>query len=213
MNSVSDDENTEFTAKGNRTRARLLDEARSLFASEGYANVRVSDLTAAAELSSGAFYRYFNDKGDLLEVLLRELLDGFVHFARAENRTDDALVAVRTATQRYLDFYRENREAYALLIEVAQHEDEVRTMWITSQRTLYDRIRKTLARARDRGELRSSVDIDLCSVLLNGMTEQYAYQAFVLGQDLEVDTGWVADQITAVWADGVFSDLHWESEL
>lgn len=193
-----------FTPKGNRTRSRLLSAARRLFASEGYANVRVGDLTDAAGLSSGAFYRYFKDKDEVLEVLLRDLLDGFVQFARGTGSADEPLGAVRTATQRYLDFYRENRELYALLIEVSQHDAGVRQMWVESQQLLYDRIRRTLERARDVGLLRDQVDVQLCSVLLNGMTEQYAYHAFVLGQDLSVDTEQVADQITGIWAAGVF---------
>lgn len=215
MSSVHDadrsDDLTPRTAKGNRTRARLLAEARSLFASDGYANVRISDLTAAAELSSGAFYRYFKDKDELLKVLLQDLLSGFVKFARGSADADDPLGSVCVATRRYLDFYRENRELYALLIEVAQHDDGVREMWVSSQQILYDRIKNTLVRAREAGQIRDSVDVDLCSVLLNGMTEQYAYHAFVLGQRLDVDTQTVADQITGVWSNGVFGgSVAWD---
>ena len=58
---------------------RLMDAALSLFRDKGYAAVRTEDIAAAAEVSVGTLYNYFETKGDLLLALvtleIEEILD------------------------------------------------------------------------------------------------------------------------------------------
>jgi AcrR family transcriptional regulator len=55
--------------KAARSRARLLDAARDVFGSLGYEGTRVDDITSAAAMSHGTFYRYFSGK----EAVFREV--------------------------------------------------------------------------------------------------------------------------------------------
>ena len=48
--------------KSERTRALLVQSAGEAFSELGYHSTRVDDIVAAASLSHGAFYRYFDDK-------------------------------------------------------------------------------------------------------------------------------------------------------
>jgi AcrR family transcriptional regulator len=56
-----------------RTRERLLDAARRLFAERGYEAATVRDIAAAADLSTGAVFASFSDKADLFtEVIISD---------------------------------------------------------------------------------------------------------------------------------------------
>lgn len=56
-----------------RTRERLLDAARKLFAERGYEAATVRDIAAAADLSTGAVFASFSDKADLFtEVIVAD---------------------------------------------------------------------------------------------------------------------------------------------
>lgn len=66
-----------------RTRRRLLDAGRTLFARHGPAGVTSHEIAAAAGLASGTFYLHFKDKGELF----RELTD------QAANELESRLVA------------------------------------------------------------------------------------------------------------------------
>ena len=56
-----------------RTRLKLLDAARALFADRGYEAATVRDIAAAANLSTGAVFASFADKADLFhEVILAD---------------------------------------------------------------------------------------------------------------------------------------------
>jgi TetR/AcrR family transcriptional repressor of uid operon len=53
------------------TRSRLLDAAVEVFASRGYEGARVTDITRAAGLSSGAIYTHYTSKAELLVDAIR----------------------------------------------------------------------------------------------------------------------------------------------
>ena len=55
--------------RGERTRQRLLEAGASVLPARGYHDARVDDIVAAAGLSHGTFYRYFDNKDDFFRVL------------------------------------------------------------------------------------------------------------------------------------------------
>lgn len=55
--------------KADRTR-RMLEAASRLFREAGYGAVRIEDIAAAAEVSVGTLYNYFDTKGDLLLAIV-----------------------------------------------------------------------------------------------------------------------------------------------
>jgi AcrR family transcriptional regulator len=58
-----------LTPAGRRTLQALMDAGRDLFVARGYHDTRINDVVAAAGLSKGAFYRYFESKDRLIQVL------------------------------------------------------------------------------------------------------------------------------------------------
>jgi len=55
-----------YTAKHKQdTRQRILESARRLFNSKGFAEVSIGEIMAKAGLTHGGFYRHFNDKSEL----------------------------------------------------------------------------------------------------------------------------------------------------
>jgi len=195
---------TPKTAKGDRTRASLKAAAREVFSRQGFKNSRISDITAEAALSSGSFYGYYADKDAVCDELLSDLLKDVVTFARDNWEPSDPTRSVLRTTEKYFTFYRDNRDLYKLLIEVAQHKDDVRAKWIQAREEFYQRISRMLRRAQDQGLARTDINPDVAAKLLGGMTEYYAYMLYVEdhGSDLDIPT--VAHEVTQLWGYGVF---------
>ena len=63
-----------LSTKGLQTRQAIEDAARVLFAQRGFHGTTLADITSAAGKSPGAFYRYFDDKEDLLAALAESFL-------------------------------------------------------------------------------------------------------------------------------------------
>ena len=64
-----------YSAKHKRaTRERILESARRLFNSKGFAEVSIGEIMADADLSHGGFYRHFSSKGELYAEAVRRFL-------------------------------------------------------------------------------------------------------------------------------------------
>jgi AcrR family transcriptional regulator len=59
----------DFTPAGARTLDLLLKAGHDVLVTRGYERTRVDDITDVAEVSHGAFYRYFENKGHLVRLL------------------------------------------------------------------------------------------------------------------------------------------------
>lgn len=62
-----------LSARGLRTRQRLLDAAEEVFAELGWHDASIVKITEAAGVSQGTFYLYFESKQELFEELVRDL--------------------------------------------------------------------------------------------------------------------------------------------
>src|SRR5271155_239321 len=67
-----------LTPKGERTRARIVEEAAALIHERGVAGTTLDDVKAAAEVSGSQMYHYFPDKDDLVQAVIDYHADGIV---------------------------------------------------------------------------------------------------------------------------------------
>lgn len=67
-----------LSSKGRQTQQAIADAARKLFAERGFHGTTLSDITSAAGKSPAVFYRYFDDKEDLLAALAESFLHDVV---------------------------------------------------------------------------------------------------------------------------------------
>ena len=64
--------------KVGRTRAKLLDAARSVFSRKGLDLTTIDDITEQADVGRGTFYYHFSAKEDLISELIGDMLDHLV---------------------------------------------------------------------------------------------------------------------------------------
>lgn len=193
------------TVKGRDARRRLLEAGKKLFGANGYAGARVLDITEAAGLSSGAFYRYFKDRRELLLVLLDEILAEAFEFARAPWDDQHPAESVRVTTERYFEFYDRNVALMGVIVELAQTDPDVREIWRKSRQSFYTRIAHALSRGVATGAIRDDFDVEVAAELLGSMTEFYAFQRYALNGDAlkDVSAQDAAAALTEIWSHGV----------
>jgi AcrR family transcriptional regulator len=193
------------TTKGRNTRQRLVAAATSLFEENGYAHIRIADITERAGVSQGAFYRYFADRRSLMLELMRQLTAEAFDFVRVPWDGTDPMSSLLRSTQLYFEYYAAHRALFGLLVELSQTDPEVGQIWADSRRAFYSRIAHSLRRGIELGQLRLDVDVDVSAELLGSMTEFYAFQRFVLRdgvvKDVPVEEG--ADVLARIWTSGL----------
>lgn len=112
------------TARGARTRARILQAAEDTFGTLGYHRAGITDITRAAGVAQGTFYTYFGGK----EEILRELVLDMGHKVRAHLAAKilgarDRLEAEERGLKAFLEYLAAHPSLYRVLQE-AQFVDE-----------------------------------------------------------------------------------------
>ena len=195
------------TEKGRDTRRRLMKAAAQLY-ENGYANARITDITDAAGLSAGAFYRYFEDRQQLTRELLREMMDEMYVFIRSPFDETQPIRSVLESTRKYFEFYEAHRALLGVVVELSQTDAEVAHLWDAAKRAFNDRIVRSLERGIAAGQMRDDLDLALAAEMLRSMTEYYAFQRFVLnGSGLsDVPLEQATNAIAEIWISGMGLD-------
>lgn len=195
------------SAKGRTTMHALLRAAREVLVRDGYVGSRVSDVSAAAGLSNGAFYRYFTDKK---QVMLHVIAD-FLHSSREYVDVPfdpldplDPLSAVRPSAERYLHHWQVNAAVWRAVIEAGQHDPQVEALRLCEIELWCARIAQLLERGVALGTVRRDLDCGMAGALLGQMVDGYAQHAFRPGSGLDTDPVQVAAEVTKLWESGAF---------
>lgn len=158
-----------LTARGQATRARIVEAAAELIFRQGVAGTSIPDVLCAAGVSASQLYHYFADKQDLVRAVIAhqtELgLDAQSHFALD---TLESLRAWADATVALQD----TRDCHggcvigSLVSELADADEVFRTDLLTSLGRWETRLRDGLAVMLEKGVLRPEADVDRLALVV-----------------------------------------------
>src|SRR6266508_678262 len=73
----------------------ILDAALTVFVSKGFAATKLDDVAAAAGISKGLLYRYFDNKAELFKEVIRQTLVATIrHVGERASASDSARAAL-----------------------------------------------------------------------------------------------------------------------
>jgi len=143
-----------LTARGRRTRQKLLQAAESLFGAKGFHGTSVVDITRKAGVGQGTFYLYFESKEEVFRQLVRYLSQQLRRaLAKAVVGAKDRLEVESLGIREFIRYSAEHRDLYHIVSE-SQFIDPGLFRWY------YERLAKGYAlglrNAMDRGEVRDT---------------------------------------------------------
>lgn len=94
---------TKKQVQSDATRRRLISVARRLFATKGYADTSIGDITKRAKVTRGALYYHFGDKRDLFRAVFEEVEQELVARATAAASKSRPGKRVEAAVAAFLD--------------------------------------------------------------------------------------------------------------
>jgi AcrR family transcriptional regulator len=173
-------------------RQQIIDAAATCFVRDGFHGTSMQDVIREADLSVGAFYRYFRSKTELIraiaEQVVSELIEDF-----------DALVAMDPPPP-LLEVIRSGLHTADKRVDGDQRAKIAIQVWSEAVRDpelgdlvagIYQQIRSRFTaiarRARDAGQLDPGIDPEAAGAVLFGLLQGYLLQRLLVGR-LEVDT-------------------------
>ncbi|WP_154756926.1 TetR/AcrR family transcriptional regulator [Amycolatopsis pithecellobii] len=193
------------TARGRRTRAKIVEAGRRVLAERGYFQSTVADLTAESGVALGTLYRYFPNKeavyGEILESVMEELRES----VSGSWTKGEELASLRESSRRYLEAYCRNRKLISGLIDMAAAKPEYDRRWWELRNRTFERKERYLDRVLADGDL----DPTFAAVALASMVEQFAFHSFIqssrYGRPLP-DIDDAADTLSRIWYRAIYAE-------
>jgi len=132
-------------------RAQVLRHAKRIFARKGYHRTNVADIISRARIARGTFYLYFENKKDLFEELLEQVLRELafrIQRIRIGPGEPDPAEQLRANLRRVMYFVLNERDLTNILLSHALGFDPDLDIRI---QTFYDRIAAQIQRSLDLG--------------------------------------------------------------
>jgi AcrR family transcriptional regulator len=118
MNQVSTYGRIPKTARGRKTRDRLLEAAEVEFGEKGFHETAISDITQRAGAALGTFYTYFESKQEIFAALVSYIGERTRQRVReGVAGATDRLAAERLGLAAYIGFVREHKGIYRIMSE------------------------------------------------------------------------------------------------
>lgn len=186
------------TARGMRTRAKLVKAARTEFERNGYLDTNIGDIAARARVAYGSFYTYFASKEEVFEEVVKEVRDE----GRAISSTEpvvgpDPRSRIARANAAYLHAYQANAAIMAVIEEVATFSPRLAEIRREARHFWVERNRAAIARWQAEGIVRADLDPYYAASALGSMVDRSAYVWFVLGEPFDIDVG--IEQLTSLY--------------
>jgi len=174
--------------KGTRTRARIVDAAKTVFEDHGFLAARVSDIADRAGLSHGSFYHYFDSKDAVFLEVAEAQEDRLSSHSIVDSGLLDASSGatvrdrLRESNRRYLVDYRDEARIMGVIEQVSRYHEQVRAVRHARQRRYIGRTEDSIRRLQAQDLADPDLDPAIAAPALAAMVTRFAEMWLV--QDL-----------------------------
>lgn len=159
--------------KGMATRDAIEAAARKLFAERGFHGTTLADITSAAGKSPASFYRYFDDKEDLLAVLaesfLHDVLSGLT--VRLPSSPKDTEFFT-TAVTGYWNIFKQSLGIMVAVAQLGATQQRFADVQNEFRRFGMDVVRASVRRAQEQGYA-ADLDADHIALAISLLFENF----------------------------------------
>jgi len=181
-------------------RQRILIEATRLFATRGYTSTSVADIQLACGLTagSGALYKHFRSKRDLLAAVIgthiTTMREGSQSFAA--QLPDDLTGALRMIAQAvWAGMQRDHQALRVMLRDLDDFPELLETLWSEVRANVYDEFTRWLRTQADIGTVHVADPDATAAVLLASLTYYPILDALIGRTPGDIE----ADRFAAAW--------------
>jgi AcrR family transcriptional regulator len=191
------------SARGERTRTRLIQAAKQVFERDGFLESRISDITAEAGLSQGSFYHYFDSKESLFRIIAEQTEVRLLSMDDIGLDPDhrSPIERIRAANHSYLKAYQQEARIMRVIEEVTRYNDDVRRVRETRGHELATRLEASIERLQSQGLVDQRIDRQYAAQALGGMVARFAEDLFF--GNVKFDIAVAGEQLTLLWANAL----------
>jgi AcrR family transcriptional regulator len=198
MNQVSSSDKTPKTARGKRTREKLLQAAEIEFGEKGFHEAGVSGITHRAGVALGTFYTYFESKDEIFQALVSFMSQRTRRWIAVRVAdAPDRMAAERMGLEAYIEFARLHKGIYRIISEAEFVANDAYREHYKSFASAYE---DNLRAAGENGEIREG-DYESWSWAIMGMAVTLGMRYTQWDDNIPVSR--IADSVADLIANGI----------
>ena len=193
-------------------RREIIDAAFDCFAEQGYHATGIADIATRLGIGHGTFYRYFENKRDIVEHVISDLIERILGALTDENAPDavHTLEEYRAQSarigERFAQIFSEDPRVPRMLFVDGPGIDKAMAERILGFYEMATGLTAAyLAHGVDQGYLHADLDVDNTARAINGMIVGSVITGL---QNPDVDQGVLAAAIRRVMYDGISVRTH-----
>lgn len=191
------------SAKAQRTRQKILEGARTVFAERGFAKATAEEISTRAGVGYGTFYLYFTDKRQALHTMLAEVDDQLYQLRNSEDEQKmglGALAPIKATLNGFFESFKVNADILKICHELSATDPDFREQHSKVRARLVNRMKEHLTKGLNLGNTRA-VDPEIASIALAGLIETIAIEWFFNNHSWDKDK--VIDTIAKLYYNAV----------
>ncbi|MDX8152380.1 TetR/AcrR family transcriptional regulator [Patulibacter brassicae] len=202
------------TPKGADRRERILRALEELLETTPFAEIKIGQLTARAEVTRPGFYFYFPTKSAAVAALLEDLFEATHQVAASWYGGDhpdpaSAIAAVREGMAGTARLWRENARIFRAMIEAAHADPEVGVLWDAWRMAFVERVAARIVLEREAGEMLPGPRAELVAETLVGgvfFAMERDVAAVLAGTEGSLDE--LVDALVFVYANALYGEVR-----
>lgn len=167
--------------KAQRTRQRILEAARAVFAERGFAKATAEEISTRAGVGYGTFYLYFTDKRQALHTILREIDDKLYQLGQTKGVLTKlglgALAPIKATISGFFDSFKNHVDVLKICHELSATDPDFKNQHDKVRARLVNKIKEHLLKGLELGNTRN-IDPEIASIALAGLIETIAVDWF-----------------------------------
>lgn len=191
-------------ARRERLGERLLIAVEALLRDSTYRELTLDSIVAEAGISRRTFYNYFDDKGDLLQVLTGDAMGRIIEATTSwwDLPADASRVEVEQALRHLAQGYAPHAALMLAAADAVPHDIRVREAFLRFMSLGVDGIAGYIVKGQQAGVLRADIDAGRASHWLTWMMERGLSR---LGR---LEGGYDPDRVARAATDIIWKSLH-----
>lgn len=176
-------------AKYDERRGRILKAAHECFRRDGFHGASISDICAAAKMSPGHLYHYFDSKEAIVKALIESRLAQEAAFIAELSENTDLVMALSMLIDRRLTRLRPHRFSLFLeMIAESARNPSIAAIVRRAERGTRELVVRLIRQGQERGRLDSELDPDAAATIIGNIVFGLSHLPVVRGPTFDLNS-------------------------
>ncbi|MCB8815809.1 TetR/AcrR family transcriptional regulator [Desulfosporosinus shakirovi] len=170
------------TASREEKQTEIIKAAIRVFSKYGFDGAKMEYIAKEAGIGKGTVYEYFESKDGLFEEILKFSVEKFrIGLKESMDKGETIEQKIMNCSSFTAQFMNDHMEFVHIAMQVKILSEDIRVHYMAVQSVIIEYYKEMVKGAKEKGELRSDLDVELATCCIIGTLDQFCKQRVFIG--------------------------------